>query len=499
LRRSLVTLTLLLVGGVILLLGAGVVAWISAQDQRAARNDAAAQEDRAQAQMEVLADELLALSQEIATGLSEGHTERMRAWLEQEPFGLYRDAEDPEQVDIESITNALVAEVRQRGREESERIAILRKRMERFSRARIAVATAAQREEGARRAEATAAARGATLTGRLALLLVGMAVLLALTLVWLVVGPVRRLRAAVDRIAEGDLATPVPLPRGGAEELVGLAHDVERMRDQIRAATEGLEAEVARKTADLETTLDERTRALEELRATRDRLVQAAKMAGLGTLAGGVAHEFNNLLGGILGCIESARAGSTDESVLEDLTVANKTASRAAVLVKALLDVARPGTRALHSVDLAAVVDDVLRAAAPTARHRRIEIAREEESRPRVLGDEGQLHQVVLNLVTNALQAADDDEQVAIAVREEDGHGVVEVRDTGAGVPPEDRDRIFEPFFTGREDGTGLGLFISYGIVERHGGRIEVGDAPEGGARFTVRVPLALPGEPTDP
>jgi signal transduction histidine kinase len=491
LRRSLVTLTLLLVGGVVLLLGAVVVGFISAQDQQTARTDAERQQDRARERMDALAAELLALSQEVATGLSQAHGQRLRAWLEQEPLALYRDAEDPDRVDIQSIMNALVAEVRQRGREEGQRIAILRERMEQFSRARVEAVMSTERAEASRRAEAAAKARGDSLIGRLLLLLVGMAVLLALTLVWLVVGPVRRLRAAVDRIAEGDLATPVPLPRGGAEELVGLTQDVERMRDQIRAATQDLEAQVRRKTEDLASTLDERTEALHELRATQDRLVQAAKMAGLGTLAGGVAHEFNNLLGGILGCVEGARAGSTDASVIEDLDVAHKTAKRAAVLVQALLDVARPGTRALEPVDLAAVVDDVVRAAQPTASRRRIDIAREGDARPTVRGDEGQLHQVVLNLVTNAMQAVDDGERVVVAIREADGHGEVEVRDEGAGVPAEDRDRVFEPFFTSREDGTGLGLFVSYGIVERHGGRIEVGEAPEGGAAFRVRVPLA--------
>jgi two-component system NtrC family sensor kinase len=108
-----------------------------------------------------------------------------------------------------------------------------------------------------------------------------------------------------------------------------------------------------------------------------------------------------------------------------------------------------------------------------------------------VRGDAAQLHQVALNLLTNALQAVDDGEEVVVALRREGGDAVLEVRDAGPGVDPAIRDRIFEPFFTGREGGTGLGLFVSYGIVERHGGRIEVGTAPEGGARFTVRLPLA--------
>jgi signal transduction histidine kinase len=268
------------------------------------------------------------------------------------------------------------------------------------------------------------------------------------------------------------------------------------MRDQIRAATEGLEAEVQRKTRDLERTLGERTKALEELRATRDRLVQAAKMAGLGTLAGGVAHEFNNLLGGILGCLESARAESRDPGVLGDLAVAHRTAQRAAVLVSALLDVSRPGQRTFEDVSLDAVADEVARAAAPTAQGREIDLRRERSGSPVVRGDEGQLHQVVLNLVTNALQAVDDAETIVLATRVEGNRGVVEVRDTGGGVAAEDRDRVFEPFFTRREDGTGLGLFVSYGIVERHGGTLEVTDAPEGGARFTVSLPLAAADEP---
>jgi signal transduction histidine kinase len=491
LRRSLVTLTLLLVVGVVLLLGAAVVAWIAAEDQRASRQDAQAQQDAAEARVRSLTDELLALSQQMATGLSEGHTQRLRAWLEQEPLPLYRQAGNPKRIDVEAIMHSLVAEVRRRGREESQRIAILRRRMEEYSQARMEAAMKAQRTAAAANAERAASERARALVLRFGLLLLGMALILGVTLFVLVLRPVRRLRHAVNRIAGGDLATPVPVQAGGAEELRILGRDVERMRDQIRSATEGLEAQVARKTADLERTLAERTQTLAELEATRDRLVQAAKMAGLGTLAGGVAHEFNNLLGGILGCIEGARAESASPAVLEDLDVAHRAARRAAVLVQALLDVSRPGQRTLEPLRLDAVVDDVLRTAEPTYARRHIDVTRERAGDPVVLGDEGQLHQVVLNLVTNALQAIDDGERLVLATRAEAGRGLVEVRDSGHGVPAQERDRVFEPFFTGREDGIGLGLFVSYGIVERHGGSIVVGDAPEGGASFTVSLPLA--------
>ena len=108
-----------------------------------------------------------------------------------------------------------------------------------------------------------------------------------------------------------------------------------------------------------------------------------------------------------------------------------------------------------------------------------------------MLGDEGQLHQVVLNLVTNAIQVSPADGVVRVETRADGAHGVVEVTDSGPGVPVGERDRVFEPFFTQREGGTGLGLFVSYGIVERHGGSIDVGEAPGGGARFIVSLPAA--------
>ncbi len=487
--RSLVLLVLLLVGGVVLLLGAGVVVWVTADDRAAGERDAAAQNEAAERELRAISKDLVADFQKVAKALVTGADRRLRLWIADEPLAIYRDPETHD-LDVEALRRALSAEMSERSLAESEHVEIVADRMAAEAKARVDRVGAEQREEAKRRAAEAASARSRSLSLRLAMLLVGMALLLALTLWFLVIAPVRRLRGAVDRIARGDLRTPVP-PGGGAKELDALSGDVERMRDQLRVLTTGLEEEVARKTESLEQTLAERTRALEELRATKDRLVQAEKMAGLGTLAGGVAHEFNNLLGGILGCVESARAETEKEAVREDLDVARRTAERAAKLVEALLGVARPGARTLAPVDLRRVVGDVLLAAGPAVERRGIRLTREDSGEPIVRGDEGQLHQVALNLVTNALQSVDDGEAIVVATRVEDRTAVLEVRDEGPGVPVEHRPRLFEPFFTGRPGGTGLGLFVSYGIVERHGGRIDVGDAPEGGARFTVRLPLA--------
>ena len=101
---------------------------------------------------------------------------------------------------------------------------------------------------------------------------------------------------------------------------------------------------------------------------------------------------------------------------------------------------------------------------------------------------------MALNLVTNALQSVKDGGHVRVVTEVRDRRALLEVADDGPGIRKEVKERLFEPFFTTRENGTGLGLFVSYGIVERHGGRIEVDDAPGGGARFRVSFPLAPSG-----
>lgn len=487
--RSVLWLTILLVGALVLALGAAVVVWIASEDIAQSRTDARLQHEAAARELRALAQDLVGESQQAARRLVEGADRRLRLWINEEPLSLYRDPVTGG-VDLEALRTGLRSAIIGRSITHKDHVDIVTRAMADQADARIE-RVAANLEAAARaQAEAASGIRNDRLVMRFALLLAVMAVLLAGTLYVLVLAPVRRLRAAVDRIATGDLATPVTQDRWVTREMTALASDVDRMRDQIQHATENLEAQVERKTERLAHTLDERTKALEELKTAQAHLVQAEKMAGLGTLAGGVAHEFNNLLGGILGCLESARAGTDDPSVHDDLAMAQRTAARAAELVSALLGVARPGPGRFEPVRLEAVLDDVLRAAAVTARQRKIEITRELDASPVVDGDEGQLHQVALNLVTNALQAVDDGERIRVRLAVEDGRALIEVRDSGPGVDPDDRGRVFEPFFTKRSGGTGLGLFVSYGIVERHGGRIEVDEAPEGGARFSVRLPL---------
>ena len=486
--RSLVFLTCVLVGGVVLVLGALMLQWIAADDRAMDTRQAERIQSSIEGEMKVLAKRLVEESSELAKGVSQHRDESLREWLEQEPLALYRDASNPDVVDVDALINDLVPRLRLWGRDEQSRVALLVERLEAVGDRRIETAMSELRTQTAAARGRARGQRSSRLTSRLGWLLLGMAILLALALWRLVARPVEHTRRSVRRIAGGDLSTPVDVPRRGAREFQSLAADVETMRTQLKASTEGLEQEVARKTASLQQSLEERTRTLDELKVTQQRLVQAAKMAGLGTLAGGMAHEFNNLIGGVLGCIENALAESSQPLVKEDLGVARRTAKRATKLVQALLDVARPGDHIMGPVSLREIVDDVVRAARPTASREGVEIDWQPGEAAIVLGDAGQLHQVTLNLLTNALQHARKEGRVVVTTDESDRDAVVRVHDDGPGIDPDQRERIFEPFFTTRPEGTGLGLFVSYGIAERHGGSISLVEVPHG-ACFELRIP----------
>ncbi len=486
--RSLVILTCVLVGGVVLVLGALILQWIAADDRAMDLRQAERIQQSTESEMKVLAKRLVEESSELAKGVSRHRDEALREWLEQEPLALYREASNPDVVDVEALINDLIPRLRLWGRDEQDRVALLVDRLELVGDRRIETAMSELSAQAAADRGRAREQRSRRLTSRLLWLLLGMATLLALALWRLVARPVEQTRRSVRRIASGDLSTPVDVPTHGAREFQSLATDVESMRTQLKASTEGLEQEVARKTASLQQSLEARTKTLDELKETQQRLVQAAKMAGLGTLAGGLAHEFNNLIGGVLGCIENAMAETTQSDVKEDLVVAKRTAQRATKLVQALLDVARPGDREMTAVSLREIADDVVRAARPTAARDGKSIEWETQDEAVVLGDAGQLHQVTLNLLTNALQHAQPGGRVVVSTMTSGGDAVVRVQDDGPGIPVELRERIFEPFYTTRPEGTGLGLFVSYGIAERHGGAISVIEVPIG-ACVELRIP----------
>jgi signal transduction histidine kinase len=310
----------------------------------------------------------------------------------------------------------------------------------------------------------------------------------------LVLQPVRQLRAATQRVAAGDLdAAPGAPPQN---ELGLLAQDFAAMTDQLRAARgaqERFAAELAREVADKTAHLE---RALRELRESHHQLAQAERLAALGTLAGGVAHEFHNVIGGIRGCAADLAGDEPDADRRETLAVITRAADRGTAIVQQLLRFARRSVERTAEVDANALVDDALRLCEPAARRQQCRVVRETTPGLLLRGDADGLHQVLVNLLVNALQAMPGGGTLRVSTARDGDRVLVTVADTGHGIAAADLPHIFEPFFTTKRGvgdqpvGSGLGLSVSWGIVAAHGGRIEVASPPGRGTTFTVRLPV---------
>jgi signal transduction histidine kinase len=332
------------------------------------------------------------------------------------------------------------------------------------------------------------AARGALRPAAVIALAIGVAVAVALLAAALLVrsvgAPVARLLAAaesLERGAAGEL--PVLEPPGEAP-----GHGLSRAAvafERVAAALAAERARLAEKVIELE-------RANRDLVRARESLLRAERLATLGRLASGIAHEVGNPLGAITGYVELARDRNRDGATQETqdfLVRIGDEALRIDRIVRDLLDLARPAEAVLGAVALGAPLDAALRLARVQARFRSVEVAvAVPDALPPVLGDERRLSQVFLNLLLNAGDAMGGTGRVRVEAAVEGGRVAVRVSDTGPGIPPSALPRVFEPFFTtkGAGQGTGLGLAISQGIVESFGGELRAENAPAGGAVFTV-------------
>ncbi len=233
---------------------------------------------------------------------------------------------------------------------------------------------------------------------------------------------------------------------------------------------------------------------LSERRRFEQQIVQSGKLAAIGELAAGVAHEINNPLFAILGLVEfMLKDAERGTKQFERLELIQQTGLEIKDVVRALLDFARERSDEFERVAMRDVLARTLDLVRRTSLRKEIELVERYADEPLyVAASAGQLKQIVLNLMTNAQQAMRDSGAVTIELERDGLHALVRVRDTGPGIPEDEIERIFDPFFTTKRElgGTGLGLALSQSIAVSHGGTLVAASPPGGGAEFTLRLPL---------
>jgi two-component system NtrC family sensor kinase len=230
-------------------------------------------------------------------------------------------------------------------------------------------------------------------------------------------------------------------------------------------------------------------------RELQDKLTQSEKLGAIGTLVSGVAHELNNPLAGILGFSQLLLGRAPEQWTRQDIEKIEKNARRCQRIVENLLAFARQSRMTKRRAKINEVIDSVLNLNEFQFRMDNVEIVRDFDARiPAFPLDVNRWQQVFVNLASNAHQAlvgSDSPErEIRFETRLLDSAVRIRVTDTGPGVPEHLRHRIFEPFFTTRDKGTGLGLGICFGIVQEHGGTIELETTLDGGAAFTIELPI---------
>jgi signal transduction histidine kinase len=285
------------------------------------------------------------------------------------------------------------------------------------------------------------------------------------------------------------VGAPILAAAVGACVFRSVARPVERLRDgAARVAAGDLDARIDVDTPDEFGALARQFNAMtSSLKEHQAKLVQSEKLAGIGRLAAGVAHEINNPLAVILGYVrllrKTAKGGLDD-----DLAVVEEETLRSREIVQGLLELSRPSVVESEDVDVRALCDEAVARLRDAKKLDAVEV--DVEGSARVEGTAAKLRQVLMNLVQNGAEAAGRGGRIRIRIEQRDGGADIAVGDSGPGLAPEAMSKLFEPFFTTKPTGTGLGLAVSQGIVRAHGGELTVEESELGGARFVVRLPL---------
>ena len=310
--------------------------------------------------------------------------------------------------------------------------------------------------------------------------------------------PLRDLESGAQRLSTGNLDQAIPVRSG--DEFGKLAASFNVMTGALRNSR----AELRDWGHTLEQKVEKRT---QELRSAQAETMRGEKLASVGLLASGVAHELNNPLTGILTFSHLVRQKMPDKSTdAEDMDLVIHKTKRCTAIIKRLLDFAREKLPEKKFTDLNQVIDDTVRIVEQPAHLRDIEITVHlDRALPPIWIDADQIKQVIMNMLVNAQHAVEEKGSITVSTRRSldprapagEPKPMVEISivDTGCGIPETNLRRIFDPFFTSKDvgKGTGLGLSVSHGIVEAHGGLIEVESKVGEGSTFRVLLPLTPP------
>jgi len=299
---------------------------------------------------------------------------------------------------------------------------------------------------------------------------VAICAVLIIVLAYLIQRPMVELQEKIAQVSEGNLNVEVSFAQRN-DEIGDLGRNFNHMMEQLRESREEIE------------------------RLHRTQMSRAEHLATLGELATGLAHEIRNPLAGIAGVIEivgrDLPATSPARAVVKDVRLEISRISRT---LTDLLETARPRRPEVRRSNLNTTVEHAVMLARQQVLSRPIKIELQKApDLPEVEHDSDQVHQVLLNLLLNAVQAVEKTGTVNVEIGRRDSFASVVVSDTGRGIAPQNLPNIFRPFYTTKGDGTGLGLSLAHRIVEDHHGRIEVSSVVGKGSTFTVLLPFQMP------
>ncbi len=299
-------------------------------------------------------------------------------------------------------------------------------------------------------------------------------------------------------ISQGEQVTGVSVFIQDITELRKAQNELKKYSENLEVLVKERSEQIVAANKDLQFSNEQLKATLRHLQKTQDQLVQSEKMASLGVLSAGVGHEINNPLNFIKGGVNAlashlkSQHTKVEEEARPFIDIINEGVNRATAIVKGLSHFSRQSTHQNESCDLHKILDNCLLILQSKLKHKAAIEKSYLEVLPVFLGNEGQLHQALLNILSNAAQAIQENGLICITTAMENGQVKLTITDNGHGIPKENLPKISDPFFTTKApgEGTGLGLSITYKIIADHNGKIIVNSEVNRGTEFVILFPL---------